>query len=412
MTRRAGKRVPRAGGLGTPERFRINPAGKREAMAGERSGGLVRCACLAWLMLLFAPPAEAHEVRPAIVTIALHDAGPFAIDIKANLEALIAGIGPQHKDTDDAPGAATYNGLRRLPPDELEARFRDFSAAWLTGIALRVGDQRIPLTLSRVDIPPIGNTALPRIATVELAGAMPVGAQSFTWAYDSGFGSSVLRTRDASGKLVAVGWLTDGAVSPAVPATGAKAQEPSKTFLDYIGLGFTHIVPKGLDHILFVLGLYFLSPGLRPLLTQVTAFTLAHSLTLGLGLYGVIAVSPAIVEPLIAASIVYVAVENLATSRLMPWRPLVVFGFGLLHGLGFAGVLHEIGLPRADYILGLVGFNLGVEGGQLTVVALAWATTGLWFSNRAWFRHRIARPASCCIALVGAYWTIERVFLS
>ena len=180
-------------------------------------------------------------------------------------------------------------------------------------------------------------------------------------------------------------------------------------FLEYITLGFTHIVPLGLDHILFVLGLYLLSTHLRPLLVQVTAFTIAHSITLGLGLYGIVSVSPAIVEPMIALSIVYVAVENLLTTTLHPWRPLVVFAFGLLHGLGFAGVLHEIGLERTNYVTGLIGFNIGVELGQLAVIAMAFGLTGLWFRDRPWYRGRIVQPASLLIALAGLFWTFERL---
>src|SRR6185436_10418310 len=131
-------------------------------------------------------------------------------------------------------------------------------------------------------------------------------------------------------------------------------------------------VPLGLDHILFVLGMFLLSPRLKPVLSQVTAFTLAHSITLGLAMYGVLALSPRIVEPLIALSIAWIAVENLTTTTLRPWRIAVVFGFGLLHGMGFAGVLHELGLPRAEFLPALVSFNVGVECGQLLVIGVAY----------------------------------------
>ena len=141
-------------------------------------------------------------------------------------------------------------------------------------------------------------------------------------------------------------WLDGGKPSETVPLAGAVPKSSLQTMSEYIRLGFVHIVPEGLDHILFVLGLFFLSTQLRPLLVQVTAFTIAHSITLALGLYGVVRIAPSIVEPLIALSIVYVAVENIATSKLSPWRPFVVFAFGLLHGLGFAGILQELGLPR------------------------------------------------------------------
>ena len=95
------------------------------------------------------------------------------------------------------------------------------------------------------------------------------------------------------------------------------------------------------------------------------------------GLYGVVSVPPSVVEPLIAVSIVFIAVENFLTDRLTPWRPYLVFGFGLIHGLGFAGVLHEVGLARDDFINGLIAFNVGVEFGQLAVIALAFLVTGL-----------------------------------
>lgn len=119
----------------------------------------------------------------------------------------------------------------------------------------------------------------------------------------------------------------------------------------YLRLGFTHILPGGLDHVLFVLGLFLLAPMWRPVLAQVTTFTLAHSITLGLALYGAVSVSRAIVEPLIALSIAYVAVENLVTTELKPWRLALVFLFGLLHGMGFAGVLQDLSLAPSELLV-------------------------------------------------------------
>jgi len=207
-------------------------------------------------------------------------------------------------------------------------------------------------------------------------------------------------------------WLTNGAKSDAyIPGVGLKPPARLEIIQQYAALGFTHILPKGLDHILFVLGLFLLATRVSPLLWQVTAFTVAHSITFGLAMYGVLALPPTLVEPLIAASIVYVAVENIFTARLHAWRVFIVFGFGLLHGLGFAGVLNEIGLPRAEFLTGLISFNVGVELGQLTVIVLAFLAVGLGFRNRPWYRQRIVVPASAVIALVGLYWTVERVGL-
>ena len=179
------------------------------------------------------------------------------------------------------------------------------------------------------------------------------------------------------------------------------------TAAEYGSLGFTHILPKGLDHILFVVGLFLLGTRWRPLLLQVTLFTVAHSITLGLSMLGVVSLPSSIVEPLIAFSIAYVAVENLFTTELSPWRGALVFLFGLLHGLGFAGVLRDLGLPREEFLTALLAFNLGVEAGQLTIIALA-ALAVVWYRHQPWYHRRVVVPASLVIAIVGVYWTVTR----
>ncbi len=178
----------------------------------------------------------------------------------------------------------------------------------------------------------------------------------------------------------------------------------------YLKLGFTHILPLGIDHILFVLGLFLLSPKLKPLLTQVTCFTIAHTITLGLSVYNVISLPAYIVEPVIAASIIYVAVENMRTSKLNKWRLVIVFLFGLIHGMGFAGALMELGLPKSQFLNALLTFNVGVELGQISVVLIAFMLVGLWFKSSEWYHRRIVVPASVIIAVIAAYWTVERIF--
>lgn len=194
---------------------------------------------------------------------------------------------------------------------------------------------------------------------------------------------------------------------PPVPTVEPK--EPRRSNLsNYIALGFTHILPHGLDHILFVLGLFLLSRKAKALLTQVSAFTVAHSLTLGLALFGIVRLPSAVVEPVIAASIAFIAVENLFTQEMKAWRPFVVFGFGLVHGLGFAGALQETGIAKGDLLSALVGFNLGVEFGQLAVVALAFGAVG-WFRSSPRYRHAVVIPASIAIAVIALFWTVQRI---
>ncbi|MAK64605.1 MAG: hypothetical protein CMF75_07700 [Maricaulis sp.] len=189
------------------------------------------------------------------------------------------------------------------------------------------------------------------------------------------------------------------------------AQE--QTILDVIGLylqlGYTHILPKGLDHILFVLALFFASTRLKPLVWQVSAFTLAHTLTLALATLGWVSLPASIVEPIIALSIAFVAVENLVFKDMARWRPAVVFGFGLFHGLGFAGVLSELGLPQGELVPALLSFNVGVELGQLTIILACWLALHR-FRDATWYPW-LVRGVSISIAAIALWWTIERVFL-
>lgn len=177
----------------------------------------------------------------------------------------------------------------------------------------------------------------------------------------------------------------------------------------FVALGYKHILPYGLDHILFVVGLFFFSTLLRPLLFQVTAFTIAHSITLALALLGVFSLPPAIVEPLIALSIAVVALENVFFRNVRASRWLVVFAFGLVHGMGFAGVLGTFGLPEGGFWPALIGFNLGVEFGQLSVIALAFALT-FWFRKKDWYFKGVVVPVSLLISAVGLYWAAQRIW--
>ena len=196
--------------------------------------------------------------------------------------------------------------------------------------------------------------------------------------------------------------------APPGPGGASPAPVRGNSAWQFVELGFTHILPKGLDHILFVLGLFLLSPKLKPLLWQVTAFTLAHSITLALAVLGIFALPGRVVEPLIALSIAVVAIENLFHTEVSPWRWVGVFGFGLIHGLGFAGVLNEVSLPRDQIGVALLSFNIGVELGQLAVIALALAATK-WCEDRAWYGPWVRRPACLLIALAGVVWTVERL---
>lgn len=243
-----------------------------------------------------------------------------------------------------------------------------------------------------------------------LSGAIPRGSTAFRFHSDLKLGQMLLELENEGTNHPVFEWLESGV--PSTPFVLAHPPPPLTTLSvlrQYVALGFTHILPHGLDHILFVCGLFLLSREWKPLLWQVTAFTIAHSITLALAIYDVVRLPATVVEPLIALSIAYVAFENLFLDKFHARRIVVVFLFGLLHGMGFAGVLVDLGLPRSQFVPALLSFNLGVEFGQLAVLSGAFLLVALPFAKHDWYRRRITLPASLLIAMIGLYWTVQRV---
>ncbi|MFT4699563.1 MAG: hypothetical protein ACI9ND_002488 [Yoonia sp.] len=424
--------------------------------------------------LAFALPAHAHEVLPAIAD--MEQVGDtLAFDVRLNIENFIAGIDlTDTADTNDAPQAADYDELRALEPAALQARFEAFWPEMRTRIQIIVDGNLISPVLGAIQIGDVGNVETVRETHIQFTASFLPGDRPETvqvgWAKE--FGTLVIRQQGVDAPYD--GYLEAGALTDPIALSGGDQASIWQTFVSYIPVGFDHIVPKGLDHILFVLGLFFLSTRMRPLLTQASLFTLAHTITLAAAALGFVTVPGDIVEPLIAASIAYVAIENIFVRNLSPWRPIIVFGFGLLHGLGFASVLGEFGLPQGSFIPALIGFNIGVEVGQLAVIAVmflaVWqairvdrgkneatqgiavyavlivATIALIVWNPAGlsealgspmliflapmlavfalcmasvalrdhidaYRRIVSIPASVFIAVVGTYWFVERVFL-
>lgn len=370
-----------------------------------RAFGLVGVA-----IVMMAASALAHELNPAVADLTFGE-DRFELRFEMNIEAAIAEIGPEHDDTDDSLNAAEYDALRALSADALEARFLAFSETFLGGLDIKTDDAAVALSLGDLDVPEIGDTELARISTLVVTGPLESSATALTFAWAEGFGPVVLRTATDVENEGYSAFLAGGETSEPIAVKGQEARGFWAVFVDYIGIGFEHILPLGLDHILFVIGLFLFSTKMRPLLWQITAFTLAHTVTLALGMLGVLSIPGSIVEPIIAASIVYVAIENILSKGMSPWRPIVVFLFGLLHGLGFAGVLTEFGIPDGQFLPALIGFNIGVEFGQLTVIALCFLAVGFWFGKRDWYRSRIVIPGSLLVALIGAYWFVERTIL-
>ncbi len=353
------------------------------------------------ILVSTAATSEAHEIGTTQVTVHFDISKPgggrtYDIEVVTDADALLEKL----ETIADRPGPRP--GVRELPARlaALEDVFRDRVAITFDGA---IAHPTINFTVA-----PPSNDLTPTVATIRLTGDVPAGAAHLVWKYSWTFASYALRIDRADDRQASTEWL-EGGQSSTPYAIGVAVPTVSRLAIawQYLGLGLTHIVPNGLDHMLFVLGLFLLNARWRSVVWQVSAFTVAHSITLGLGMYGLIGAPATIVEPLIALSIIYVAVENLVRSELTAWRVGLVFAFGLLHGMGFAGVLAELGLPRSEFITALVAFNAGVEAGQLLVIATAFALVG-WYRFHPSYRRRVAVPASLAIACVAVYWTIER----
>jgi hypothetical protein len=249
---------------------------------------------------------------------------------------------------------------------------------------------------------------LPMIDVV-LAATLPAQARKLDVIWEEPFDVVLIATTGSGDSAETTPLVSGERATLAEREPTASAMQPSTpSHVRWIVLGFQHILPKGVDHIIFVLGLFLLVPKWKPLLQQTIVFTLAHSLSLAAASLGWVSFPATPVEVLIAASIAWVGLENLWQKEVGKWRLGLVAVFGLIHGLGFAGVLAEL-LPadQPEKIpAALLGFNIGVELGQIAVLAIAFACFG-WLDEKRFLP--VKRGGSILIALAGLILIVERV---
>ena len=346
-----------------------------------------------------------HEAEKTRVTLNLSADGSFSLDVANDPMWLLLRL-------ETFAGGSVPPNMTVAARDE---RLAQLTSVFADRIVLFVDEHEVRAASVDYLPPGQGRAAGSRepdgsLATFHLTGSMPRAATRLRWLYGLVGDRYPLEIIQPDGSS-AIEWIEGTNWSDVIDLSRSFTR-PTRWEIaqQYLWLGYTHILPKGLDHILFVLGIFLLSPRIKTMLLQVTAFTVAHSITLGLSMYGIVSLPPRIVEPLIALSIAYVAIENILTRELKPWRLALVFMFGLLHGLGFAGVLRDLGLPRDEFLTALLTFNLGVEGGQLTVIAAAMIVTAP-LMEKGWYRQRVVIPASVLIATVGLYWTVARLIV-
>lgn len=398
-------------------------------------------------------PLPAHPGGFSSITARLSPDGELTVDVRCDALAVALNAAPDELSHTDA-----YQLLRG---DDASLRNALHQAGERLTRLIRVELDNRPVSLAVVDVPTteslrrdaviVGDTAIASPASFRFSGRLPPG-RSLRFRVPDLLGNSPIlsvilpgsepTTAPAMpGEWSAPFALAPPAADPPVPtpdptppaasepaprvasgqgtAAPTPASDPARVAAsprtgvmpgDFVRMGFLHIVPEGLDHILFVVALVLLCPRVRTVSVQVTLFTLAHSLTLALVTLGAVSPPGWLVEPIIAASIVVVAVENTLRHRVGAARSAAVVVFGLIHGMGFAGALRELNLPPSHLPAALLGFNVGVELGQLAVVAVTLLALG-WVRNKPWFRTRVVVPASVTIGLVAACWFLQRAGL-
>ena len=366
------------------------------------------------LVMLVGKAVQAHEIRPAVADLIVAEtpSSQLILKIDFNAELFLSGVDASEiVDTDNAPESASYDNLRSLTADALTTRFVAAWPAFRSMLTGRADDTNLDFQLVSFTVSDDPDPRLPRSSQLTITAPLAAHHSKIQFGWASALGALVLRQQDArlDPSQLYTAYLAPGSLSAPIARQGITPQSQQDIIIDYIKIGFIHILPRGFDHILFVLGLFFFAARWRPILTQVTLFTAAHTITLALATTGVITISAAIIEPLIAASIVYVAFENLRSRVLHPSRLVVIFGFGLLHGLGFASVLGEIGLPADQFLTSLISFNIGVELGQLAVLVPVYLVFALFIGDGMWFRRVVAAPASCLIAAIGLWMLVSRL---
>jgi len=360
--------------------------------------------------LLFAAVAGAHQIAEVSMSLVLDGDRMTAV-----AEADAAYMLPEFRGDEDEE-AKDLAWLRQQGPEGWRKIARECDAYWRACLNLKADGLEIPWTLR---VPELEKESpafldegdpeeLPLLA-VEIEATLPEEASKLAIAWKEPFGVNLIVTTGEGAAAETEPLVSGEEAVVAERAASQREMKPAETSLGgWIRLGFVHILPEGVDHILFVLGLFLLVPRWKPLLQQTLVFTLAHSLSLAAAALGWVKFPSTPVEVLIAASIAWVGIENFWANELGKGRLILVGAFGLVHGLGFAGVLAEL-LPSGQpekLPAALFGFNVGVELGQVAVLAVAFAACG-WWSDKHFLG--VKRIGSAMVGTAGLILVIERL---
>ncbi|MEM9081467.1 MAG: HupE/UreJ family protein [Verrucomicrobiota bacterium] len=361
------------------------------------------------IFLLLATLLPAHEVEQHFLELHLTPTG-----FSGHLEMDAGYALPELRNPEDET-VPTYTWLENQGPAGKERILTEGHTYLTRNLHFNLKNQPHPFQLTFKKwgtdtpqlIPETPNTIARMVWTIKSDYDESSGILELEWTERKNGPSLALITSTPSRELPPISIFPNDAHSLAKVSSKTVTSTPQSSFLSWLIQGFRHVLPLGLDHVLFILSLFLLSPQWKPLLTQSLVFTLAHSLTLALAVTGTIPVNPTLIEPLIALSIIYVALENLFLKELPPHRLLVVFALGLLHGLGFGSTMAELPLNPSALTIPILGFNLGVEAAQILILLLALALTFWWQQHKAYPPFRTA--SSLLLAAFALKLFLERL---
>ncbi len=343
-----------------------------------------------------------------------HDPGLSNVDVKLESKRLTAQLVYNYTDIEGAV-PVDQNLDRTITPEEFNAAKSQLEALARNAMTVNVDGTVVPPSDAQVRIAKAEDGR----ETVYFSLVYP-GSPSSSLIVKSNLMDKLsrghreyFRLTNATGNTIAERLLdTTNATAEVTAGELSAALGRWHTFKQFLLLGIEHIL-LGFDHLCFLVALLLVATTLGSVLKIVTSFTIAHSITLALAAFDKVTLSPSIVEPMIAVSIVYVGLENIwRQGKDIEGRWLLTFAFGLIHGFGFAGVLKElnIGAGGSGIAVPLVSFNVGVEMGQLAVAALVWPLLQ-WLRNRPTLTRKLVPVGSLLVVIAGGYWLIERTLL-
>ncbi len=361
---------------------------------------------------LFSTTLFTHEIKPSIANFYSGE-NYLNFEIRLNAELILSNIDASKiSNTNSSPLSKIYDKYRLLDKEELKNFFLENWEDINSNIEIKINNKLSKINLVKIEVQDVDNFEISRDSLIYFKIKINQNSKYFTFKWRNNYGPIILRENNDT-KLeddLVTEYLQSGVESDQIFLRENNFRSAIDSFTNFFVLGVQHIIPKGLDHILFIFGLFLFSSSLNKLIKQITIFTIAHSITLIFVSLSLISINSHIVEPIIALSIFYVGLENIFKNYIKEYlRYIVILFFGLLHGLGFALVLSDIGYRSSNLFLNLISFNIGIEVAQILLILFLYLLIGIKFAKKNYYRIAFQLPSSILIASIGLYWFLERI---